>query len=352
MRKHIPKFLKYPLITLYVLTRLILRGTRAKTVVVNLLGVLPPLGSQKIIHGGKVKLLHVREYFGESWRNFNIAYCASSGLPFAPKIWLKLYRLFGVKIVWNQNGVAYDALYPKHIVEEINNILKPIHLSDYVIYQTEFTKRCSDKYLGVFQGPSEIIINPVDTEHFHPRSTPLPFEPLTILMLGNHFESTERMRASIEPLRLLQERGINLKLIIIGRCETVFTEDWIQKRGSYLQKDAPALFQEAHLFLHLKYLDPCPTTVLEALATGVPVIGSRSGGMPELVTDASGVLIPIVEDFEKLHYPTPTEVAEAILSVIPKLAEFSVSAREHAVVNFDKKNWLNKHEEIFNQLLK
>jgi glycosyltransferase involved in cell wall biosynthesis len=348
MKKLIPSFFKKPLIALYVLGRLILKGRRAKEIRINLAGVLPPPG--KIVHGGKVKLLALREKFGDSWKHFNIAYFVSSGLPFAPTLWIKIYKLFGVKIIWNQNGVAYPALYSKEVVERVNGLLKPIHGSHYVVYQTEFTKRCSDRFLGIFRGPSTVLINPIDTTLFKPRETPLPQEPLIILMLGNHFESEERMTASLEALRKLRSEGVNLKLIIIGRTERKFKEDWIETRGSYLQSEAPALFQEAHLFLHLKYLDPCPTTVLEALASGMPIIGSRSGGMPEMVTDASGVLIPAVEDFEKLHYPSPDEVAEAIKQVVQNLAQYSAEARKQAL-KFDKENWLQKHETIFHQVL-
>jgi glycosyltransferase involved in cell wall biosynthesis len=39
--------------------------------------------------------------------------------------------------------------------------------------------------------------------------------------------------------------------------------------------------------------DPCPTTVLEAMANGCPVITTTIGGMVDMVTDGeSGLLVP------------------------------------------------------------
>jgi glycosyltransferase involved in cell wall biosynthesis len=349
IKRLIPRSLKYLLIFVYVLGKCLSRGKPSNNIALNLSGVLPSAGA--IVHGGKVKLLHLRERFGETWKKFNIAYFASSGLPFAPSIWLKLYKLFGIKIVWNQNGVAYPALYSPEIVKRINDLYKPINLCDYAVYQTDFCKRAADRFATKFNGQYSILINPVDTKHFKPRETPLPQEPLVIIMSGNHFESQERMDTSLEAVRKLRDEDINVKLVIIGKADFEVSEDWVEMKGAFTQEDAPLLYQSAHILLHLKYLDPCPTIVLEALACGLPVVASASGGLPEIVSRSSGVLLPIVEDFEKLHYPNPSDVADAILRICNNLEGFSRSAREQAL-KFDKDIWLEKHEEIFNNLLK
>ena len=338
-----PRIFKYPLIIAYILYRLILRGRSAKGIRLNLAGVLKP---GKIVHGGKVKLLALRERFGDSWRNFNIAYFVSSGLPFAPSLWLSIYKFFGIKIVWNQNGVAYPA-WAREKTSHVNSLMKPVHKADFVIYQTDFTKRSADKFLGPYTGLACVLVNPVDTKRFRPRATAQPVEPLTIIMSGHHFESEERLKVSIEAVKKLGDA----RLMVIGNTQKLPKKDWIEEIGKFTQEEAPDLYHKAHILLHLKNLDPCPTFVLEALASGLPVVGLANGGMPELVDEKSGILIPCKEDFDQFHYPEAEEVAQAILKIKNNLAEYSRSARVQAL-KFDKETWLAKHEEIFNSILK
>ena len=47
-------------------------------------------------------------------------------------------------------------------------------------------------------------------------------------------------------------------------------EDAVELLGPYTQAEAPALMRRADLLLHTKYNDPCPTVVLEAMASGLP----------------------------------------------------------------------------------
>ena len=121
--------------------------------------------------------------------------------------------------------------------------------------------------------------------------------------------------------------------------------------GKFTREEAPQLYQKGHILLHLKSLDPCPNIVLEALASGLPVVGLNNGGMPELVSNSSGTLIPAEENFEDFSYPDSGEVANAIIQVRDNLDNLSRDAREQAL-KFDTEIWLKKHQEIFNKILK
>ena len=49
------------------------------------------------------------------------------------------------------------------------------------------------------------------------------------------------------------------------------------------------MLRRAHVLLHTKVNDPCPTAVIEAMACGLPVAYPASGGTVELVGDEAGI---------------------------------------------------------------
>jgi glycosyltransferase involved in cell wall biosynthesis len=128
-------------------------------------------------------------------------------------------------------------------------------------------------------------------------------------------------------------------------------EPFVTWLGPYTQAEAPAVYQQGHIYLHTKYLDPCPSAVLEAMACGLPVVYSQSGGTPELVGDDAGVGVPAELSWSRDMPPDPEALAAGVLRVADDLPRYAAAARDRAVRRFDIQPWLARHAEVFAALL-
>ena len=128
--------------------------------------------------------------------------------------------------------------------------------------------------------------------------------------------------------------------------------DRVELTGRYAQRDAPTLFRRAHLLLHTKVNDPCPTAVIEAMACGLPVVYAASGGTVELVGDDAGIGVPHPDGWESDEPPSPEALADAVSKVVACLPAYAAAARQRAVERFALGPWLDRHEEVFAELLR
>lgn len=316
------------------------------------------------VHGGAVKLLPLRKAFGGGEEAFGILYAVSSSPPQVAADLFARCRKCGIKIVWNQNGVAYPA-WAGSESERFNAPMRELrNAADFVVYQSEFCKISATKFLGPCDTPSSILHNPVDLEVFFPdREMTFSGSPLRLLAAGTH-GTRDRVISALEALRELRVGGTETVLTVAGRfqwpggekdfaSQTVHLglQDAVRRVARFSQSDAPALYRAHDLLVHPKYMDPCPTVVLEAMASGLPVVGSRSGGMPGMVPSDCGVLIDAPQDWDNRHTPSGSQLATAVAGLLPNLTEFSLAARRNAEARFDVETWIEAHEQIFRELL-
>lgn len=103
------------------------------------------------------------------------------------------------------------------------------------------------------------------------------------------------------------------------------------------------LYSSANVFINPTYADTFPTTNLEALACGTPVITYRTGGSPESITSKTGF---VVEQGD----------INGIIEAIKKIEErgkvyYSDACRKYAEDNFDKDKCFAKYIDLYNELL-
>lgn len=325
-------------------------------------------GPKEIAHGGIVKFQKMQELYANSPTNYNILYLLSSYKPAHAVQMAEASKKKGAKLVWNQNGVAFPAWHGPGW-EKTNAPMKTLlNMADYVFYQSNFCRESADRFLGARKGPSEILYNAVDTTAFSPaQGRSASRRECTLLLIGSHWQ-LYRVRAALETLHALLEKKEKVRLIIAGRfcwhsdpkeaekevrqiCLKLGVMDKVDLRGPYNQIEAVHVIRAAHLLLHTKCNDPCPTVVLEAMACGLPVVYSLSGGVPELVGPDAGIGVSSPLDWNRLHPPDPGEMAAAVLQILSSYEDYARAARSRAVENFDVRPWLKRHKQLFESLI-
>ena len=319
----------------------------------------------EVVFGGAVKFHTLHRRLPNAPRDFNVLYLGSTSMPIDAPALVRLARLRGAAFVWNQNGVAYRSWYGDGWELENEPRARLLHEADHVVYQSRFCRLGADRFYGARSGPAEVIHNPVDTALFTPGPGARRGRPLTLLLGGNQYQRY-RLETALEALAAVRRHRPDARLLVTGALtfapdgETqaralagrLGLEGAVEWAGPYSREQAPALMRQADILLHPKYNDPCPTVVLEAMASGLPVVYSASGGTPELVGEDAGIGVPAPLDWERDHPPAPDELAAALLSVAERLDDYAGSARARAVERFDAERWAARHRVLFEELLR
>lgn len=119
-----------------------------------------------------------------------------------------------------------------------------------------------------------------------------------------------------------------------GCCRMVFIE------RTQNQLELAQMYSAASVFVNPTYQDNYPTTNLEAMACGTPVITYNTGGSPEAVDKETGAVVK-QGDVERL-----AEEAVRLSN-----GDYSEKCRKRAELLFDKSGAYNQYVKLYNKLL-
>ena len=309
------------------------------------------------VAGGSAKFQRLASRFPNDPSGFTLLYLGSTFLPRDLGPLLELARRRSVPVVVNQDGVAYPGWAGDRTAELNDHYRRALAAADHVLYQSEFSKRSADEFLGEPPGGWEILPNAVDVSHFTPAEEPPAEGP--VLLLGGDQTQKYRLDLGLRTFAHVLDTRPDAKLLVTGRlvfdAELLIDELGLQDRvellGRYAQRDAPEIMRRAHLLLHTKVQDPCPSLVIEAMACGLPVVYPASGGTVELVGSDAGVGVAHPVGWERDEPPAPNELAAGVLRVLEDLPAYRAAARRRATDAFDVSPWLDRHEALFEELV-
>ncbi len=131
--------------------------------------------------------------------------------------------------------------------------------------------------------------------------------------------------------RKLHKELPQAKLILLGKRDPNIRAPWFVYAGSTSSPEE--YYAAADALLHPTYYDACANVVLEALASGLPVVSSDRNGSAEIMERGKqGYILPVTGD--RRHAQTQWEEAVKKLTTDPSLLRnMSVAARQLALAH-------------------
>jgi len=328
----------------------------------------------KIFYGGArggslggplVKVSRLKKFYGEFYFRPNLVY-ALSNCPYINSKGLASLKKKNIHLVLNQNGIFHKNWYNGNC-EAMNYEMSLAYRSaDYVFWQSNYCRKNADKYLGRRVGGGEVLFNAVDIDLFKPNFDFKNKKKLSLLIAGKFdLPVANRLFDAINLVDKMHQKNIKVELLVAGwlnsqlmiKVKRLLSQkkninDEIKFLGPYSQRDAPMIYRMADIFLMTKHYDACPNTVIEAMSSGLPVVYSNTGGTPELVDLNCGIGVDVLmSDEKKIEIPEGV-LLDAILTVQANKGEMSKSSRQRAVELFNLNSWIDRHNVIFNMLLR
>jgi glycosyltransferase involved in cell wall biosynthesis len=154
----------------------------------------------------------------------------------------------------------------------------------------------------------DVIPNGVDAERFHPlepRPARSAGETVRILSVGQTIARKGHAQLIRALPEVIRRTGADLRVLIVGRegpdhaalealARTEGVGDRVAFRGPAGRDAMPEVYREADLLAHFSVCEGMSNVVLEALASGLPVVATPVGGMSALVEPGvNGALVPV-----------------------------------------------------------
>jgi glycosyltransferase involved in cell wall biosynthesis len=218
-----------------------------------------------------------------------------------------------------------------------------------IIAVSHFTKWELTHYYKIPASKIRVIHNGVDINKFQPAvhkrrvKVELGFNPddLAIVSVGRLY-ARKGLFTLIESVPAVVKCFPNAKFIISGKgqsdemrkliihAEKLGVKDNIIFTGYYPDKKLPKLYQAADVFAFSTFYEHHPFAVLEAMATGLPVVTTTVGGIPETIDSGRNGFL--VEPFNQRQF------ADRILYLLEhpaEAAEMGSKARKTVEERFD-----------------
>lgn len=195
--------------------------------------------------------------------------------------------------------------------------------------------------------PVRVIHNGIDTSTFRIKSNSLRMKwglEDKFVVLGVSSNGFSGRKGLNDFIKLSEVLPVGYKIIMIGLKDNelkMLPQNIIGLKRTSNVEELVDYYNLAGVFINPTYSDNFPTTNIESLACGAPVITYRTGGSPEAIDDKTGV---VVEQGDVIA------LANAIMQMRDNPLS-SEACRHRAEENYNKDKCFEKYLELYDELL-
>ncbi|GBG11998.1 N-acetyl-alpha-D-glucosaminyl L-malate synthase BshA [Paenibacillus sp. MY03] len=261
----------------------------------------------------------------------------------------------GLKTVTTLHGTDITVLAQDESLKDL--IRLAIHQSDAVTAVSDDLIQETRKLLDITT-PIDLTYNFVDKRVYYPREVEslrrdfaAPDEK--ILMHISNFRPVKRVSDVVDIFARVSKK-VKSRLLLVGegpeqtkiQCmiRNLGLEDRVQFLGK--QEDVAQVISLADVLLLPSEKESFGLVALEAMACGVPTVGSNAGGIPELVTHGETGFLSNIGDVEEM-----ARNAEAILTDPVLAARFREACLHRARFEFCNDKVTTQYEQIYYRVL-
>jgi len=268
-------------------------------------------------------------------------------------VWLAAWTLLKepcVQVLHGYSSITFRGSWKALAYKVISRIAyRSLNLKTVVV--AEPMANLASTYYGIRINNVSVINNGVDLSKFRPASI-TNGQKRTVIMIGTLSELKGQL-LGVEAFRRLLETSPGATLLIVGDGPDMdCLNDAVTKYGLFnriqllgRRSDIPELLTKSSVLWHLSRMEAMPVTVLEAMATGVPVIGFRVRGVRDTVQDKITGHLVAHGDIEAVAEKTSRLFAQK-----DEWEAFSKRSRLIAETRFSVETMILQHRKVLEEI--
>lgn len=207
-----------------------------------------------------------------------------------------IHRRFGIPYVLTEHSSVFrtDGAIPAGALGMIR------HSGDDAAVRIVVSRALAQAYGEYVSKSLRVIPNVVDTRFFTPPQAPRATKTFTFLAVGNLLEAKGfHLLLQAYADRYLNDDGVQLQIAgegpERGRLERLAADLGIASRikllGILSREEVRAAMWNSDALVHPSFQETFGVAIIEAMATGLPVVATRCGGPEDSVSPACGLLV-------------------------------------------------------------